>query len=226
MKRILIALAAVAIWGIPSMSQAAPARPGGYFSGFLGVNFPRDADVSSTDFVINEEFDDRVEFDPGIAAGGTAGYDYGLFRLEGEISYRHGEIGAITDTLNNERFRSVDGDVGTLAFMANAFFDLHNDTPITPYVGGGIGFAVLNLNDTTGINSGGDRVILYDEGDDTVFAYQVGAGVEIALNPILSLDLGYRYFGTSEATFDEGPVTSTRMKLESHNALMGFRVKF
>ncbi|GLI40087.1 outer membrane beta-barrel protein [Geobacter hydrogenophilus] len=219
MKRILIAAAAIAIWGMPAMSQATPARPGGYFSGFLGVSIPRDADVSSTDFV--NTFNDRVEFDPGIAVGGTAGYDYGFLRLEGELSYRHSEIKAVTDTSDGYRFPGVDGDLGALAVMANAFFDMHNQSPITPYVGGGVGFAVLNLSDTTSTDGP-----LYDKGDDTVFAYQAGAGVEIALNPIMSLDLGYRYFGTSKATFDEGAVTVTKFKFESHNALMGLRVKF
>lgn len=47
MKRILIALAAISIWGIPAISSATPPRPGGYLAGFLGVNFPRDADVST-----------------------------------------------------------------------------------------------------------------------------------------------------------------------------------
>ncbi|MBT1075100.1 outer membrane protein [Geobacter grbiciae] len=219
MKRILIAAAAIAIWGMPAMSQATPARPGGYFSGFLGVSIPRDADVSGTDS--GTSFNDRVEFDPGIAVGGTAGYDYGFLRLEGELSYRHSEIKSVTAS-DGYRFHGVDGDLGALAVMANAFVDMHNQSPITPYVGGGVGFAVLNLGNTTST----ELDPLYEKGDDTVFAYQAGAGVEIALNPIMSLDLGYRYFGTSKATFDEGVVTATKFRFESHNALMGLRVKF
>jgi len=221
MKKIIIAIAAIAIWGIPAMSQAAPVRQGGYFSGFLGASLPRDADVSGID--VGTPFNERVEFDPGIAVGGAVGYDYGFFRMEGEISYRHSEISAITDVSDGYRYRGVDGDVGALAVMANTFIDLHNNSPITPYVGGGIGFAVLNLSDTT---SADVAYPLYEKGDDTVFAYQVGAGLEIALNPFLSLDLGYRYFGTSKATFNEDPALETRFKLESHNALMGVRVKF
>lgn len=220
MKRILVAAAAVVLWGIPTMGEAAYARPGGYFSGFLGVNIPRDAEITGPGLA------DQVEFDPSVAVGGTAGYDYGFLRLEGEISYRHAEIGNVYDTLSGIRYRSVDGDVGALAVMANAFFDMENDTPVTPYWGGGIGFAVLDLGDTTGIAPGGGITDLYYNGNDTVFAYQAGAGVEIALNPFLSLDLGYRYFGTSKASVDEDSPLETRFKLESHSALMGLRVKF
>jgi len=220
MKRVLVAVAAIALWGIPAMGEAAPSRPGGYFSGFLGVNIPQDADVDST-FFGGTTFSDRVEFDPSVAVGGTVGYDFGYLRLEGEISYRHAEIGSVTDRLSGAPYHGVDGDVGALGFMANTFFDLENSTPITPYWGGGIGFAVMNVSDTTSAEGQ-----LYYEGEDTVFAYQAGAGVEIALNPFLSLDLGYRYFGTSEATIDEDSPQSTRFRLESHNALLGLRVKF
>lgn len=221
MKRILIALASISILGIPAISSATPPRPGGYLAGFLGVNFPRDTDVSTYDYAFDERYDDDVEFDPGIAVGGAVGYDYGFLRLEGEISYRHAEIDTVTDVPSGVAYNGVDGDFGALAFMANAFFDLHNNSPITPYWGGGVGFAVLSASDVTSAEG-----LLYEEGEDTVFAYQAGAGVEIALNPFISLDLGYRYFGTAKGTIDDDSDLSTKFKLESHNALMGVRVKF
>lgn len=153
--------------------------------------------------------------------GGAVGYDYGFLRLEGEISYRHAEISSVTNALEVGPYHGVDGDFGALAFMANAFFDLHNNSPITPYWGGGVGFAVLSSSDVTSAETP-----LYEEGEDTVFAYQAGAGVEIALNPFLSLDLGYRYFGTAKGTIDDDSDLSTKFKMESHNALMGVRFKF
>ena len=226
MKRALVVAAACAIWGLPAVSLAAPARQGGYVSGFLGVHFTQDTDVSSYNDYFVENYEDRVEFDPGIAVGGAVGYDFGLVRLEGEMSWRGAEIDSITDKVTGQRFGSVDGDVGVFAVMANAFVDIHNDSPVTPYLGGGIGIGFLYLDDTSGINWEGYRVPLYSEGDDAVFAYQVGAGVEIALNRQVSLDVGYRYFGTTEATIDdEWPIT-TKMKFESHNVLLGVRVKF
>jgi opacity protein-like surface antigen len=110
--------------------------------------------------------------------------------------------------------------------MANGFIDLHNDTPVTPYVGGGIGFAALHLTDTHD-NFTGDR--LYREDDATVFAYQAGAGLDIALNRRVSLDLGYRYFGTSKAEFDSNNQlnsSTAEMRYESHNMAVGVKFKF
>ncbi|WP_298436094.1 outer membrane beta-barrel protein [Geobacter sp.] len=220
MKKITIAIAAIALCAIPAVSGATPPRPGAYVSGFLGVSAPLNTDATTYDN-LGPPINDRVEFDPSINVGGTGGYDFGLIRLEGEISYKQGDIKTVTDRDTGVRFGNVDGDLGALAVMANAFFDLHNATPVTPYWGGGIGFAVLKLSDTFG--NGGTP--LYAESDDTVFAYQAGGGVEIAINRQFSLDLGYRYFGTSKATFNSTFQTTT-LRYESHNGMVGFRVKF
>lgn len=228
MKRSLIAIVALITLAIPAICPAAPVRPGAYVSGFLGVNVARDADVTTSDFP-NPNFSDRVEFDPGINIGGTGGYDFGIIRMEGELSYKHAEIRSITDQSDGFRFHNPDGNLGALAMMFNVFFDLHNDTPVTPYLGGGIGFAALHLSDTFGTDTRSgvpERLLLYSEDDDTVFAYQAGAGLEIALNRQLSLDLGYRYFGTAKARFEKDLINTTDLKFESHNASVGIRVKF
>jgi opacity protein-like surface antigen len=226
MKRSIIIFAAVAALMIPSISSATPPRPGPYVSGFAGISVPRDTEPTTTDFVTGNTFHDNVEFDPGVYFGGTGGFDFGYLRLEGELSYRYSEIKSVTDKDTNSSFHDVDGNLGAFSMMANAFFDLHNTSPITPYFGGGIGFAVLSMDDTTGVDQTGTRVPLYPRDDYTVFAYQVGAGLEIALNPMMSLDVGYRYFGTDNARFESGYLSTSNVKLESHNALVGIRVKF
>lgn len=229
MKRHLVVVITLIAFGIPSICTAIPARPGPYVSGFLGISVPRDADVTSTDFVNNTTFSDRVEFDPGISIGGTGGYDFGFLRVEGELSYKHSEIKSVTDKADGFQFGNVDGNLGALAMMFNAFFDLHNQSPVTPYWGAGIGFAALHLSDTFGTDTRGgrfQRTLLYPSDDATVFAYQAGAGLEIALNRQLSLDVGYRYFGTDKARFNSDVFTATELKYESHNAVVGVRFKF
>ena len=223
MKRKLIVIAALAALALPAVCSAAPPRPGAYVSGFLGITVPKDSAVTGTDFLGTPplSIDEQIEFDPGINVGGTAGYDFGIVRLEGELSYKQGEMKSVTLT-TGDRVNGVDGNLGVLAMMFNGFFDLHNSTPITPYWGGGIGFAAMHLSDTFAP----DGSLIYQAGDDTVFAYQAGAGLDIALNRRLSLDLGYRYFGTAKADFATGQDIETSMKYESHNATVGFRVKF
>ena len=223
MKKHLITVATAVTLALPALSQAAPLRQGGYVSGFLGVSAPRNSETNGIDFFNSNgaSFNEQVDFDPGIYVGGTGGYNFGFFRLEGELSYRHAEINSIS----NGTFRNPDGNLGALAVMGNAFFDLRNSTPVTPYWGGGVGFASLHLSDTYGTDSLG-RTLVYAGDTDTVFAYQAGAGLEIALNRQLSLDLGYRYFGTSTARFGANKDITTDLKLESHNGAVGLRVKF
>lgn len=224
MKRHLSVVAVVAVLMIPAICSATPPVPGPYASVFAGVSIPENSNVTTNDFFFNNTFNDEAEFDIGVYTGGTAGYDFGLLRLEGELSYRYSDINSVTDKLDGFKFQNVDGNLGALACMANAFVDLHNASPITPYFGGGVGFAVLNLSDT--FAGAPSQVLLYPDGSDTVFAYQVAAGLEIALNPMFSLDLGYRYFNTDKANFDSDTLITTNMDLESHNAMVGLRMKF
>jgi opacity protein-like surface antigen len=222
MKTWLIALASIAVLSIPSIGKAETGRPGPYVSVFIGASMLNDTTVYSYDYYYGGAYRDNVEFDPGVYTGFTGGYDFGFVRLEGELSYRYNEIKSV------EGFQSVDGDIGSFATMFNVFFDLHNSSPVTPYLGGGIGFASLYLSDTYGWGPYGN-VPLYAEGYDTVFAYQFGAGVDIALNRNMSLDVGYRYFKTDDAHIDPEysyyPITSS-FEHESHNIMVGFKFKF
>ena len=214
---------------LPAVCVANPGVPGAYSSGFIGVSAPASIDTPSTNFDSNASFSDRVKLDPGINIGGTGGYDFGLLRLEGELSYKYSTIKSITDQTTNTPFKNPKGNLGVLAFMFNGFVDLHNESRITPYVGGGVGFATLNLSDTYGSESTGStakRVRLYGAGNDTVFAYQAGAGLDIALNRRLSLDIGYRYFNCSSADFTADQVIYTSMKFVSHTTAIGLRIKY
>lgn len=225
MKTCIIAIAALITFSIPSFSSAADSRPGPYFSGFLGASFAKDATVTSYDITNDRTFSDNVTFDPGIYTGATGGYDFGFMRLEGELSYRNTEFDSITNNDSGERFRNVEGDLGAFAMMFNVFFDMHNPSRVTPYLGGGIGFATLHLSDTNGIGNVQGFTHLYDDSSDTVFAAQVGAGMDVAINSRYSLDIGYRYFITEKGNLD-GDFISSDLRFESHNAMVGFKLKF
>jgi opacity protein-like surface antigen len=213
---------------IPAVGSASPARPGGYMSGFLGASVPQNADATISQFNPVSTRDARVEYDPGINLGVTGGYDFGFLRLEGEMSYKQAEMTAVSAPNFGTRYVNVDGHIGAFAMMLNSFFDLHNESPVTPYLGGGMGFAALHINDVRGVDasSGALNNHIFSADDDNVFAYQFGAGVDLALSRRLSIDLGYRYFATSKASFRKDWPNSTDLKFESHNAAVGLRIKF
>ena len=225
----MIAAAIIIALAIPAVCLAAPPRPGFYVSGFLGATIPRDTGATTFDFVNGGQFDDQVEFDPGFNIGGAAGYDFGFLRLEGELAYKHSTIDSIIDKADGFRFVSVDGDIGAFSMLFNAYLDLRNNTPITPYFGGGVGFATVHLSDTFGVDTrdgAPQQALLYLGDDQSVFAYQAGAGIGFDFDESYTLDIGYRYFGTDSARFGPRTEGTTELTYESHNAVVGFRVNF
>ena len=98
----------------------------------------------------------------------------------------------------------VDGAFSMIAFMANVDYDFDTGSRWVPYVGGGLGVATISLD-----TENAQGTSLADD-SDTVFAYQVGAGIgyefPLAEGRSVTVSLDYRYFGTQDPTF-AGDVT-------------------
>jgi opacity protein-like surface antigen len=84
-------------------------------------------------------------------------------------------------------------------------------TLVEPYVLVGIGAANVTLESDD---------LDVDE-DDTVFAYQAGAGLGFALTETITLFTGYRFFGTTDPEFE-----GVEAEYHSHNVEAGVRVEF
>lgn len=97
---------------------------------------------------------------------------------------------------------SDEGKVQTWALMANAWWDFRNDSDFTPYIGGGVGYAISKF----------DGGAVYD-GVDGNFAWQMGVGVDVKISEETSLGVGYRYFdaGNVELTLPTPSGASTTM---------------
>lgn len=99
---------------------------------------------------------------------------------------------------------NIDGNFSMLAFMANVDYDFDTGSRWVPYIGGGLGVATISIDTETA-----QGTPLADD-SDTVFAYQVGAGIgyEFPLEEgrSVTVSLDWRYFGTQDPTF-KGEVT-------------------
>ncbi len=99
----------------------------------------------------------------------------------------------------------IDGNFSMLAFMGNVDYDFDTGSRWVPYVGGGLGVAIISI-DTESATTG--RSLSDDS--DTVFAYQAGAGIgyEFPLEEgrSITVSLDWRYFATQDPTFT-GDVT-------------------
>lgn len=227
-KKSIAAIAALIGTAIPAVCFASPPNPGGYMSFFVGTSAFEDTTITSTQFNPVSTREARTEFDPDMNIGWTGGYDFGYVRLEGEMSYKEGEISRVSEATYGARYVNTEGHIGAFALMMNTFVDIHNDSPVTPYLGGGLGYTSVSITNTKGVdaNTGALNYRVFRSDDASAFAYQVGGGVDLALNHHVSLDLGYRYFGTSRVSFTNDWPNSTNLKLGSHNASVGMRIKF
>lgn len=83
------------------------------------------------------------------------------------------------------------GSVSVHSFMANGYYDHKIESiSLTPYVGGGIGLALINHKADLGYASVDDTA--------TAFAYQLMAGVGYEVTPEWNISVEYRYFGTAD----------------------------
>jgi outer membrane autotransporter protein len=208
MKTNVFVIAACAI--LLSTTSLAYSATGPYVGGNIGIAIPVDSDVSDSTLPgISVTFKSKT----GIALGAEAGYNFGIFRLEGEIAYQRNDLDKATFS-----GRSVDlsGNTSSVAFLCNGYFDFVNKTAFTPFITAGIGFARVSADIKIPTLSN-----ISESDDDTVFAYQVGAGVGYAVNQKVSIDLKYRYFGTSDPKFD-----TIKAPYSSHNIYLGMRYNF
>jgi opacity protein-like surface antigen len=188
---------------VPAISFGAT---GWYGSLNAGVALALDTDVSFSDGSPKEE----IEWDAGYTFGGAIGYMIKKFRLEGEVSYQENDVDRVTISGSSV---SASGDVSLLTFLANGYYDFTNDSPMSFYLTGGIGASKVEVD-----RPGGSE-------DDTVFAYQLGAGVGYAASETVIWDFRYRYLGTADPEFTEAGVTA-EAEVRSHNFTVGVRFAF
>ncbi len=107
--------------------------------------------------------------------------------------------------------------------MVNALHDFETGGPITPYIGGGLGIAWVDLDDY-----GIAAVPNVLDDDDSAFAWQVIAGVGYEVTPRATISLDYRYFST-EADVTTSAATgsvSNDVDLDNHTLMIGLRYRF
>ena len=178
-------------------------REGFYIGGHIGPSLLEDADLSFA----------PIEFDEGFGLGGAVGYEFEQIRIEGEITYRSNDI----DNINGFFFG---GDIDAVSYLINGFVDFETGNRFKPYIGAGIGVSDVEINPNADTKFPVDFVTGGDN-DDTVFSYQLVAGLRYAVSEPVTLDLSYRYFATAGPEF--GPADFDYI---NHNVFLGISFMF
>jgi opacity protein-like surface antigen len=208
---------ALAMIGAPSAAMAADPvvdYDTWYVSVFGGYNMAR-AHLSYSDSHYDIKLKDG--FTVGIAAGS---YVADGVRMERELSYvRNKNSSARSDA--TDPFSPQPGKTSGIFLMNNVWKDIRLSDRFQPYVGGGIGAAMLSGTNTNGESDD------YDFSGELAFAIQAGAGARYALSDRLALDVGYRYRAAMDATTPFGDDTiGSAFSFRNHTIQAGLTYAF
>lgn len=226
MRKAAIAAMGISFIGlsIPTLAGAQTKLPeGSYVELRAGSSFREDADNSGS-------VNGSTDFDPGTSLAGAIGYsfgrgdDFGLrylddFRVEVEFLRQENDINDFGSVSAGNGPGDSDNQTALSAFMVNAYYDYDTGTAWTPYIGGGVGAAIVDFE----ASSGGNSVV---DDTDTVFAYQARAGIGYEISPSTVLSVGYRFFATEDPEFDGTGGGRFDSEYLSHTVEAGLRVYF
>lgn len=189
MKRVLVIAALVLTLALPGL--AAAEGTGMYLAPKFLMSFQDTGTISRSSALAGSGLDDYNQF----TLGGALALGYDLWpqqmiplRVEIEFAMRgnsekswseHGSVSDVKGTWNNS------------TLFANFFWDFHNDTDFTPYIGAGLGLA---FNYTGFDFTAGDSKISMDD-HFTNFAWNAGVGASYSFNDNLAVDASYRFVG-------------------------------
>lgn len=230
-------LLAATILALPLAAQAQPVS-GIYIGAGAGANWR--AQISETGanggrLAIGSEV--------GFVGVGSVGYGFGNgLRAEIEGNYRSNAIGTTTVRgPNGVTLGSSSGRLSTYGGMVNVLYDFNLASlglpSISPYLGGGIGYAGNEVSRIAGRGTGANLANSVNvTADGGGFAYQGIAGLAFGLGqfvPGLAITTEYRYFATTSSelrvNFNNGTTvsrTNYTPNNENHSALIGLRYAF
>ena len=213
----------------PSVALAEEDTSNFYVAGKLGASLMDIDDIKNTSGVANPaRMNVGSEENTIFAAGVAAGYDWFLkgapIRTEAEYMFRSAfDYDPNPTFVNAGTPTRADTEIITHTFLVNAFYDFKTETKFTPYIGGGLGFSVKDVDGalitlSTGAVSNDDHI-------SVDFVWNIGGGIGYAINKRLSLDFGFRYLELQDVGYGD-PAAFTAFEHNSHEFLLGLRHQF
>lgn len=191
-----LAILAAAMFAAPA--NAEPRWPNWYVGLHGGWSMDDEYDATGGD----------VETDGGYILGASLGYVpptelpfFNMTRYELEYTFRSNDVEA-----------PGTGEVEAHTAMLNMLVDFDNQTNWTPYVGGGLGMASIEL----------------DGEDDSVFAWQLMAGLDYEPDamPMTVWGIRYRYLGAQDADITTAGGATTEFEYDNHSVEATARFRF
>ncbi len=191
MKRCVLALALILSLTIPGLAEAYGdgSITGLYVAPKFLMSIQDTGKVDRSGGVSGFDIADHSQF--GVGGALAAGFDLWAqhsipVRTEIEMALRSNSSKEWSTSKG-----SVKGTWNNSTLMANVFYDFHNDTQFTPYVGGGLGLAFNYAG--YDVKHGNDHFSMSEH--STSFAWNVGLGAAYNFNENFAVDAQYRFVG-------------------------------
>lgn len=195
-----------------ALASPAVARDGQWYVGLEGgAMLLEDSDFDITT-AAGAAVDADLDSDYGYDFGALIGYDFGMFRLEAEGSYRKAQNDEyVSNTYPGLTFNAA-GDASALSFMVNALLDFGSDDGIQGYIGGGAGIARVKYD--VGILGAS---VLDDK--DSGFAWQGIAGIRAPVSSNMDVGVKYRFFNADNVDLVAANGSDIETRFRSHSIL-------
>jgi len=165
----------------------------------------------------------NLEFDTGYVAGVAVGYELdptkGLGQGRVEVAYSYLSTSVDKVEFADGKIPST-GDLTLQTLLCNVWGVYRNTSRWTPYYGGGLGLGWVQVDE---LKVSGQ---LLSDDDAYGLAYQLGLGVDYALQDQFWLDMGYRFQGVWDVDFAETGGSSFSANIHGHSLVLGLRIGF
>jgi opacity protein-like surface antigen len=195
-----------------------------YLKGFIGAANPHVGDINTELFQFNDFKVFHEDIKSSTLFGVGVGYEFNTwlrFDITGE--YRGKSLFIAQDSYpGSDGFNRVGppfdpgafnpgtneytADIESWVGLANAYLDLGTYFCVTPYIGGGVGFASISVLGLKDVNVPNNSVFYAADHTESNFAWAVYAGLAYDVNPSVTIDLAYRYTDLGDAR--SGTVTA------------------
>lgn len=214
-----------------ALSASAFAADNGFYVGLKFLDsIQSTGSVSRSGDVVNA-FDVSNYSQNTVGGGVYVGYDFYTLNqvpLRAELEYAIRTNSTTSwDLKDGGNAADLKGTWGLQTLFLNAYWDFHNSTAFTPYVGAGVGMGFLRSKYEIEIPGVGSESTTEMK---TVFAWNAGAGVSYAFTDNISADLAYRFVGLgyseNEKTIDGFGKQKVGMAPYANEFSLGLRYTF
>lgn len=216
MKRFVLALVMVCALALPSISNAGT---GMYLAPKFLMTVQNTGIVDRSNHMGGFGLDPYSQFTLGGAL--AAGYDFWpqqMFPLRVELEFA---MRGNSETEWSGGRGTADMTFNSTTLLANVYYDFHNSTAFTPYVGAGLGLAFNYFG--IDVNYGNHGYSMDDR--QTNFAWQVGAGVAYSFTDNMAVDVAYRYLDLGYTEVNSHNY-ETGIRPYNHEIMLGLRFGF